>query len=63
MGHYCAASRPGDDGWYRCVVTALHNGRECDVTFVDFGDSDRVPVSKLKRLQDAFTRLPCAAVR
>lgn len=48
-GHYCCAKFTQDDEWYRAKVTS-RAGSEYSVFFIDYGNSDVVPVSRLKPL-------------
>ena len=42
-----------------CLVTAAVNSDETvDVTYVDFGNSEKLPFSEVRKLPDMFLRLP-----
>ena len=61
VGTFCVAQFSEDKLWYRARVTAVH-GNEVEVCFIDFGNSERVQVSKLRPLQSQCEKIPCAAV-
>lgn len=39
------------------VTTAVHSDETVDVTYVDFGNSERVPFAEIRKLPDMFLRL------
>lgn len=58
----CCAKFSEDHTWYRAKVTALH-GSNVEVLFVDYGNTEIVPVSAVKELKVEFLSLPCQALK
>ena len=54
IGHTCCAMFTEDDGWYRAVVTKV-SGKNLVVRYLDYGNSEELPITRVKRL------LPCFA--
>ena len=54
MGDTCCAMFSEDDGWYRAVITKV-SGKTVEVRYLDYGNSEELPLSRVKRL------LPCFA--
>ena len=50
-----------DDLWYRATVLAAHES-DASVLFVDYGNSETLSVSRIKRLTDQFLALPPQAI-
>lgn len=46
-----------DDGWYRAAVKK-HSGANVDVYYIDYGNSETLPLSRTKVLHEKFTKLP-----
>ena len=46
-----------DDGWYRARVNK-HSGTTLDVCYIDYGNSETIPQSRVKTLHEKFTKLP-----
>ena len=46
-----------DDGFYRATVNK-HSGTNVDVCYIDYGNSETVPLSRIKILHRNFTTLP-----
>ena len=61
VGTFCEAQFSEDKFWYRARVTAVI-GSEVEVCFIDFGNSERVRVSKLRPLRTQCEKIPCVAV-
>lgn len=51
-----------DEAWYRGVVRGL-SSNDADVEFVDFGNSDKVPIASLRQIEKQFSNIPAQAVR
>ena len=62
VGQYCVTVRSSDGNWYRARIIA-QEGMEYEVRFVDYGDTDVVPASKLKKIMNQFASIPCLAFR
>lgn len=61
VGSICSAQFTEDDSWYRGEVLKI--SRNILVHFVDYGNSEELPVSKVKRLKQEFAALPKQAIR
>ena len=61
VGMFVAAQYSGDDLWYRAVVTAVQKS-DVEVCFVDYGNRELVPFSKLRQLNPEFAKLPVQAI-
>lgn len=59
---FCVANFSEDDGWYRAKVTAVH-GNSVEVFYVDYGNSEVLPVSRIKTLKPDFANLPLQAIQ
>ena len=59
-GMFVAAQYSADDLWYRAVVTTVQKS-DAEVCFVDYGNSELVPFSRLKQLNPEFAKLPAQA--
>ena len=47
-----------DGEWYRAHVKAINLNGLATVTFVDYGNTDDLPVTSLRRIQDYLLSLP-----
>jgi hypothetical protein len=47
-----------DGSWYRCHVDALHPDRQVSVSYIDYGNTETIPYSKLRPLQQQWCALP-----
>ena len=56
IGEVCCAMFTEDDGWYRAVVTKVA-GQNLGVCYLDYGNSEVLPLSRIKILQPSFTGL------
>lgn len=62
-GELVAACYSGDDNWYRALVLKTNSARDdVAVFYVDFGNSEDVPESRVRSLSQEFTHLPFQAV-
>lgn len=63
LGTVCAAMFSQDQQWYRAVVISKHPKLDyADVVFLDYGNSDVVPISSLRKLEPQFLSFPCQSV-
>ena len=46
-----------DNAWYRAVLARL-SGREAEVTYVDFGNTEKIPSSNIRPIYAKFMTLP-----
>lgn len=47
-----------DGSWYRCRVDACDLDRNVTVTYIDYGNKEVVPCSKLRKLRPEWCSLP-----
>jgi tudor domain-containing protein 1/4/6/7 len=40
--------------WYRAKVIGIPGGKQVDVQYVDFGNTERVPYLRLRKILDHF---------
>ncbi|KAL7388445.1 hypothetical protein ABVT39_014056 [Epinephelus coioides] len=57
-GDLVQAEFADDSSWYRAVVREIHGETMALVEFVDFGNTAKVPISKIGRLHKSFLELP-----
>ncbi|XP_032398709.1 tudor domain-containing 6 isoform X2 [Etheostoma spectabile] len=57
-GDLVQAEFADDSSWYRAVVKEIHGKTMVLVEFVDFGNTAKMPISKIGRLQPTFLQLP-----
>ena len=63
VGDVCCAKFTEDDTWYRAVVTAVFfKNDSVEVLYVDDGNKESLPLSRLRPLEQKFRQLPCQAV-
>ncbi|KAF8782794.1 Tudor domain-containing protein 1 [Argiope bruennichi] len=58
----CCAMFQEDESWYRAQIKEI-GPETCNVYFIDYGNTDTVPISKIKELQREFFNLPPQAIR
>ena len=46
-----------------CCFTAVNNDETAIVTYVDFGNSEKLPFSEIRKLPDMFLRLPKQVIK
>lgn len=49
--------------WYRGRITKVVDGQFVEVCYVDFGNCETVPVSKVKAIKKEWTELPAQAIQ
>ena len=59
----CAARFSGDENWYRALVTGVSADQIVSVLYIDFGNSEELPFSEIRRLPDHLVRLPRQAMK
>ena len=57
VGEACCAMFTEDDGWYRAVVTKV-TVQKITVRYIDYGNSEELPLSRVKSMVPPFTELP-----
>ncbi|XP_028407927.1 uncharacterized protein LOC114530556 isoform X2 [Dendronephthya gigantea] len=63
VGHVCCGRYTVDNVWYRALVTAVSQENCVTVLYVDEGNSETLPLSRLRELDEKFAGLPCQALR
>ena len=58
VGMVCACQFSSDNQWYRAVVVDLPGKQNVTIKYVDFGNTETVHFTKLKKLLDKFLILP-----
>ncbi|GFR68044.1 tudor domain-containing protein 1 [Elysia marginata] len=61
-GSVCAAKFSEDEAWYRGVVQAVSNGT-AQVYFVDYGNTESVPLDLICRLSPGMKTMPALAAK
>jgi tudor domain-containing protein 1/4/6/7 len=56
VGNVCCARFTEDDGFYRAVVTKVSSGT-IGVRYIDYGNCEELPLSRIKSLNVSFTGL------
>lgn len=62
VGEVCCAQFSDDKQWYRAVVEE-HTDGALTVRFIDYGNTETLPISRTKILKDAFLAEPPLAVK
>lgn len=62
-GLICAARFSGDKVWYRALVTNVSADQSVRVAYVDFGNSEELPFSEIRRIPDHMMQVPMQAMR
>jgi tudor domain-containing protein 1/4/6/7 len=57
VGDVCCPMFTVDDGFYRAVVTAVSSS-SIGVRYLDYGNCEELPLSRIKNLNASFTELP-----
>nr|XP_040056135.1 tudor domain-containing 6 [Gasterosteus aculeatus aculeatus]XP_040056136.1 tudor domain-containing 6 [Gasterosteus aculeatus aculeatus] len=53
----CVARNPDDDMWYRARIHASHHSPVVDVRFIDYGQTETIPLRDLFPIDPAFLQL------
>lgn len=54
----CVARFQADDTWYRAQVKALPGNKMVTVQYVDYGNTETVDITRLRKVLDTFLVLP-----
>ena len=54
----CCAKFSGDGIWYRSSVKKITGGGKYEVVFLDFGNTEVLPISEIRELSPKFKQLP-----
>ena len=63
VGAFCVSKYTADDGWYRAQILKTISVSEVEVHFIDYGNTDKVDVSELRKLLPEFSKLKSQAVQ
>ncbi|XP_028460374.1 tudor domain-containing 6 isoform X2 [Perca flavescens] len=59
----CVARHPANGMWYRALVIQKHKTPDADVLFVDYGQTETVAISDLRRISPQFLALHAQSLR
>ena len=59
----CCGQFTEDNKWYRGKITGVEKGGLVEVHFVDFGNYEKLPLARVKKLQTEFLKLPTQAIK
>ncbi|NXN16658.1 TDRD1 protein, partial [Indicator maculatus] len=62
-GEPCCAFFSDDGNWYRAVVQNITSHGNIKVQFVDYGNSEDVPVDKIRQISPSFLTLPFQGIK
>ncbi|NXK38773.1 TDRD1 protein, partial [Piprites chloris] len=62
-GEPCCAFFSEDGNWYRAVVQNITSGGTVQVSFVDYGNVEEVPLDKIRQISPSFLKLPFQAIK
>lgn len=57
VGLVCSAQFSADQQWYRARVRRLIGSQSAEVLYLDYGNSETLPLSRLRPLPEKFTKL------
>jgi tudor domain-containing protein 1/4/6/7 len=57
VGSYCVGQYTEDDSWYRAKITGI-NENMFEVLYIDFGNGETLPATRIKKLSQIFSQLP-----
>ena len=62
-GMLCCGCYTEDDGWYRALILASDiANRQVEVLYVDYGNAEFLPITRIKELKPQFASLPQQAI-
>ncbi|XP_041828326.1 tudor domain-containing 6 isoform X3 [Melanotaenia boesemani] len=59
----CAARNPNNDIWYRAKIIASQDSPTVDVRFIDYGQTQKVPLQNLRPIDPVFLQLKAQAFK
>ncbi|NWQ64424.1 TDRD1 protein, partial [Neopipo cinnamomea] len=62
-GEPCCAFFSEDGNWYRAVVQNITSGGTVQVSFVDYGNVEEVPLDKIRQISPSFLKLPFQSIK
>jgi len=61
-GDVVAAQFTQDDSWYRAIIQKVADDNAVDIFYFDYGNSETIPIDRLRELKPDFLKLPAQAV-
>jgi tudor domain-containing protein 1/4/6/7 len=62
-GMLCCGNYTEDDGWYRALILESYlANRKVEVLYVDYGNIESLPITRIKELKPQFAALPQQAI-
>ncbi|XP_056350433.1 tudor domain-containing protein 1 isoform X1 [Oenanthe melanoleuca] len=62
-GDPCCAFYSEDGNWYRAVVKSITSNGSVRVSFVDYGNTEEVPLKNIRQISSSFLKLPFQAIK
>ncbi|XP_033371648.1 tudor domain-containing protein 1 isoform X1 [Parus major] len=62
-GDPCCAFYSEDGNWYRAVVQNVTSDGSVRVSFVDYGNTEEVPLDNIRQISSSFLKLPFQAIK
>ncbi|XP_041875297.1 tudor domain-containing protein 1 isoform X5 [Corvus kubaryi] len=62
-GDPCCAFYSEDGNWYRAVVQNVTSNGTVQVSFVDYGNTEEVPLDNIRQISSSFLELPFQAIK
>ncbi|XP_067995429.1 tudor domain-containing protein 1 isoform X2 [Melanerpes formicivorus] len=62
-GEPCCAVYSADGNWYRALVQNTASQGNIEVQFVDYGNSEQVPLDKIRQISPSFLTLPFQGIK
>lgn len=62
VGHPVCAQFAEDGGWYRAIIHSMPSDHKVEVHYIDYGNSDVIPLTDLRQLSSRFFSLPMLAI-
>ncbi|XP_064000410.1 tudor domain-containing protein 1 isoform X2 [Pogoniulus pusillus] len=62
-GEPCCAFFSGDGNWYRALVKNVASHGNIKVHFVDYGNTEEVPLAKIRQISSSFLTLPFQGIK
>ncbi|NXD02933.1 TDRD1 protein, partial [Certhia familiaris] len=62
-GDPCCAFYSEDGNWYRAVVQNVTSHGSVRVSFVDYGNTEEVPLDNIRQISSSFLKLPFQAIK
>lgn len=63
VGELCCAKYKTDNSWYRASILKVYPDKSAQVEFVDFGNTELVPLSMIRPITNDYVELPVLAFK